>query len=60
MLEKGYNEDFKIKILFILIKMSDLKEEKVVLEKDFEGLLRDVYVKEIKLNDICKMFESEF
>lgn len=40
--------------------MSDLKEEKVVLEKDVEGLLRDVYVKEIKLNDICKMFESEF
>lgn len=40
--------------------MSDLKEEKVVLEKDFEGLLRDVYVKEIKLNDIYKMFESEF
>lgn len=40
--------------------MSDLKEEKVVLEKDVEGLLRDVYVKEIKLNDIYKMFESEF
>lgn len=57
--EKGHNEDLKTKIPSILTKMSDLKEEKVVLEKDVEGLLRDVHAKETKLNDIRKTFESE-
>lgn len=57
--EKGYNENLKTKIPSMLTKMSDLKEEKGVLEKDVEDLLRDVHAKETKLNDIHKTFESE-
>ena len=58
-LEKGSKEDLNTKVSSLLKKMSDLKEEKEILERDVSGLVADIRAKENKLDDIQKKCESE-